>query len=58
MSYFGIPSVGERDVLSAQLAFLYLEKNDISGLTPAELAEKYFEVKESIHAVVSERDEL
>lgn len=34
MPYMGIPTAGERDSLSAQLTFLYLEKSDISGLSP------------------------
>lgn len=58
MPYMGIPTAGERDALSTQLAFLYLEKSDISGLTPTELAKKYFEVKDEIHSVVSEQEVL
>lgn len=58
MPYMGIPTAGERDTLSTQLAFLYLEKRDISKLSPKELAEKYFEVKDEIHSVVSEQEVL
>lgn len=58
MPMYGLASAGEKDSLSAQLAFLYLEKSDISGLSPAKLAEKYFEVKQAIYKVVSSRDSL
>lgn len=43
MPIYGIATSGEKDALSEQLAFLYLEKTDISVLSPAEFAEKYFE---------------
>lgn len=58
MPIYGIATSGEKDALSEQLAFLYLEKSDISGLSPAEFAEKYFEVKQVIHDAVSSRDSL
>ena len=58
MPLYGIATSGEKDALSAQLAFLYLEKSDISGLSPTEFAEKYFEVKQVIQDVVSSRDSL
>lgn len=58
MPCMGIPTAAERASLSAQLAFLYLEKNDISGLSPTELAKVYFDVKDAIYKVVSERDAL
>lgn len=54
----GIATSGEKSELSSQLAFLYLEKADISCLSPTELAEKYFEVKREIHKVVSQHDKL
>lgn len=45
-------TVGQKRELSSRLAFLYLEKADISDLSPVELAEKYFEVKAEIEHVV------
>ena len=53
MSIYGVPTESDKDELSAQLAFLYLGKSDTSGLSPAEFAEKYFEVKQGIYGVVS-----
>lgn len=58
MSIHGFATQEEKSELSSQLAFLYLEKTDISTLTPKELAKKYFEVKEEIYGVVSERGVL
>lgn len=58
MPMFGIPTGEEKDNLSTQLAFLYLEKTDISDLTPKELAEKYFEIKEQIYDVVGPKEHL
>ena len=45
-------TVEEKHELSSRLAFLYLDKADISGLSPTELAKKYYEVKEEISRVV------
>lgn len=58
MSIHGIATHEEKSELSSQLAFLYLEKADISTLTPKKLAVKYFEVKEETYGVVSERGVL
>lgn len=58
MPIYGVATSEEKDDLSAQLAFLYLKKSDISGLSPAELAKKYFEVKQEIYGVVSSRSSL
>lgn len=55
MPVHGVSTHEEKSELSSQLAFLYLEKADISALTPKELAAKYFEVKKEIYSVVSER---
>ena len=49
----GFVTAEEKSELSSQLAFLYLEKADISSLLPAELAEKYFEVKTEIERIVN-----
>ena len=54
MGPFGILSSSEKYELVTQLAFLYMEKSDTSGLTPAEFAKKYIEVRESISATVEE----
>lgn len=58
MPLYGVATSEEKDTLSARLALLYLEKSDISGLSPGEFAEKYFEVKQGIQDVVSSRDSL
>lgn len=58
MPIYGVATSEEKDNLSSHLAFLYLEKSDISGLSPAELAEKYFEVKEEISRVVDAKPQL
>lgn len=53
MPIFGIATAEEKDNLSSQLAFLYLEKSDISGLSASAFADKYFEVKQEIFEVIS-----
>lgn len=58
MPMYGIATEGEKDAISTQLALLYLEKSDISGLSPEELAKKYFKVKQEIYNVVSPRSHL
>lgn len=58
MPMFGIPTGEEKDNLSTQLTFLYLEKADISSLTPKEFAEKYFEIKQQIYDVVEPKEHL
>jgi len=58
MPIFGIATGEEKDNLSVQLAFLYLEKSDTSGLSATAFAEKYFEVKQEISEVVSSHDSL
>lgn len=45
------PATEDKLDLSSQLAFLYLEKADISGMSPSDFAQKYFEVKEEIYHV-------
>ncbi len=54
MSIYGafVAEEEKRNDLSAQLAFLYLEKSDTSGLSPSAFADKYFEVKQEISKVV------
>ncbi len=58
MPICGVPTEIDKDNLSAQLAFLYLEKSDTSELSPTEFAKKYFEVKQEIYGVVSSRRSL
>lgn len=55
---FGIPTAEERDALSSHLTFLYLEKTDISDMSPSDFAKKYFEVKDEIHDVVADEERL
>lgn len=55
---FGIPTDEEKDALSSQLALLYLEKSDISDMSPSDFAKKYFEVKDEIHNVVASEERL
>lgn len=54
----GIATIEEKHELSSQLAFLYLEKADISGMSPVDFAKKYFEVKKEIFSIVKSEDHL
>lgn len=58
MPLYGIATASEKDDLATQLAFLYLEKTDITDISPADFAKKYFKVKDEIHDVVSSRASL
>lgn len=58
MPIYGIATESEKDNLSAQLAFLYLEKADTTGLTASEFASKFFEVKQEISEIVSSHASL
>lgn len=58
MPVHGIATTEEKHDLSSRLAVLYLEKADITSLTPTELAAKYFEVKQQIYSVVTTHDML
>jgi len=58
MPIYGIATPEEKDNLSAQLAFLYLEKADTAGISPVEFADKYFKVKQEIFEVVLSQDSL
>lgn len=54
----GFATIEDKRELSSQLAFLYLEKTDISGMSPADFTQKYFEVKKEIYSVVETKSHL
>lgn len=48
----------EKRAVSSQLALMYLEYQDISGLSLAEFAQKFFDVRDEIQAVVDQYPHL
>lgn len=48
----------EKRSFSSQLALVYLEKQDLSGVSPSEFARKFFEVRDEIQKVVDEHPHL
>jgi hypothetical protein len=54
----GMATSTEKDALCEQLALLYMEKADTSGLTPAKFTERYLEVKSEISSELSGRSKL
>lgn len=54
----GVATIEDKRELSSQLAFLYLEKADISDMSPSDFARKYFEVKKEIYSVVEAKSHL